>query len=265
MEPDGPRLATPAQGTPQTPPPDPPSRLHLDILPQPDDSTCGPTCLHAVYRYFGDYVPLPVMVAEVPQLETGGTLASLLGLHALRRGYRARLYSYDLRTFDPTWFGLDVPALIAKLQAQMRFKADPKLHVASRAYVDFLREGGLLRQEDLTRALIRRFLHRGTPIIAGLSSTYLYRAMRETPGASRDDDLRGEPGGHFVVLHGYDPEARTVLVADPYADHPFPGTHRYEAPIDRVVCAILLGVFTYDANLLVVEPRSHAHKRVANP
>ena len=91
MEPDGPRLATPAQGTPQTPPPDPPSRLHLDILPQPDDSTCGPTCLHAVYRYFGDYVPLPVMVAEVPQLETGGTLASLLGLHALRRGYRARL------------------------------------------------------------------------------------------------------------------------------------------------------------------------------
>ena len=24
----------------------------LEILNQPDDVTCGPTCLHAVYRYF---------------------------------------------------------------------------------------------------------------------------------------------------------------------------------------------------------------------
>ncbi|HLQ39228.1 MAG TPA: hypothetical protein VK348_15575 [Planctomycetota bacterium] len=23
-------------------------RLHVEILPQPDDFTCGPTCLHAV-------------------------------------------------------------------------------------------------------------------------------------------------------------------------------------------------------------------------
>src|SRR5262249_1472255 len=33
-------------------------RLQLDILPQPDDFTCGPTCLHAIYRYLGDEVPL---------------------------------------------------------------------------------------------------------------------------------------------------------------------------------------------------------------
>ena len=33
-------------------------RLVLDMPGQPDDSTCGPTCLHAVYRYHGDDVPL---------------------------------------------------------------------------------------------------------------------------------------------------------------------------------------------------------------
>ena len=33
------------------------AKLHLDILPQPDDSTCGPTYLHAVYRYWGDVLP----------------------------------------------------------------------------------------------------------------------------------------------------------------------------------------------------------------
>ena len=30
----------------------------LEIQAQPDDLTCGPTCLHAVYRYFGDDVSI---------------------------------------------------------------------------------------------------------------------------------------------------------------------------------------------------------------
>ena len=29
-------------------------RLPVEILPQPDETTCGPTCLHAVFRYFGE-------------------------------------------------------------------------------------------------------------------------------------------------------------------------------------------------------------------
>lgn len=63
------------------------SPLHLEILPQPDDTTCGPTCLHAVYSYFGDALDLSTVIGEVQTLEEGGTLAVLLGLHALRRGY----------------------------------------------------------------------------------------------------------------------------------------------------------------------------------
>ena len=39
----------------------------LEILTQPDDSTCGPTCLHAVYRYFKDPVALDDVIAEVPR------------------------------------------------------------------------------------------------------------------------------------------------------------------------------------------------------
>ena len=40
-----------------TPTPPPTRELDLDILAQPDDETCGPTCLHAVYRYFGEVPP----------------------------------------------------------------------------------------------------------------------------------------------------------------------------------------------------------------
>ena len=38
-------------------------RLPVDIEPQPDDTTCGPTCLHAVYRYLGLEAGLDEVVA----------------------------------------------------------------------------------------------------------------------------------------------------------------------------------------------------------
>lgn len=48
-----------------------PRQLELEILPQPDDATCGPTCLQAVYRYFGDDMPLEQVIRETPALGGG--------------------------------------------------------------------------------------------------------------------------------------------------------------------------------------------------
>jgi hypothetical protein len=76
--------------------------LEFEMLAQPDDTTCGPTCLHAIYRYHGREVPLRQLIDEVPKLETGGTLGVLLALDALNRGYQATIYSYNLQIFDPT-------------------------------------------------------------------------------------------------------------------------------------------------------------------
>ena len=66
--------------------------------------------------------------------------------------------------------------------------------------------------------------------------------------------MRGEPIGHFVILCGYDKEERTVLVADPLKSNPLSDSHQYLVNIDRVICSILLGIMTYDANLLIIEP-----------
>jgi hypothetical protein len=240
------------------------NRLRLDILPQPTDSTCGPTCLHAVYRYYGEEQPLDTIVKEVGQLEQGGTLAVILGCHALRRGYDVTLYSYDLQVFDPTWFRMDRDVnLEERLVAQMHSKALPRLHTASVAYIEFLKLGGKLRMEVLTIELIRRYLKRETPILTGLSATFLYGEMREycpdnpPPGRTTlADDVKGFPAGHFVVLCGYDPDRRTVLVADPLEANPFAKDRQYVVDIDRVFSAIMLGIVTYDANLLVIRPRN---------
>ncbi|NQV26141.1 MAG: hypothetical protein HQ518_17430 [Rhodopirellula sp.] len=229
------------------------NRLTFPILPQPTDSTCGPTSLHAVYGYYGDDLPLEQVIDEVETVETGGTLAALLGQHALKRGYKATLYTCNLYVFDPTWFDpIDQP-LVELLRAQMEFKKDAKLQTASQAYINFLQKGGRIRLEDMSPALLRRYLRRGIPVLTGLSLTWLYRDPRETYPESQPDNIRGLPVGHFVVLCGYDPVTRLVLVADPYEANPHAEGHHYEVPLERVMCAILLGVVTYDANMLIIE------------
>lgn len=228
--------------------------MEIDVQRQPDNLSCGPTCLHAVYRYFGDEQPLRDVIDEVEPLETGGTLAVLLALHALRRAYRARIYTYNLHLFDPTWFkpGVD---LRPRLEAQELKKPDPRLRRATRAYLEYLEAGGELRFEELRPALITRHLERDRPMLTGLSATYLYGCARESGDrVMQYDDVAGEPVGHFVVLAGYDPGADTVLVADPLHDNPGFRTNLYTVGMQCLLGAILLGVITYDANLLVLEP-----------
>lgn len=239
------------------------TRLEFPSFRQPDDETCGPTSLHAVYRFYNDDITLDQTIREIPMLDEGGTLASFLGNHALQRGYSAAIYTYNLRIFDPTWFPAEGDVLPEKLRARADFVGNRKLKTAIKGYLRFLEHGGQIRFEDLSRRLIRETLYRGTPIMTGLSSTFLYRAVREYGDSMDDDDIRGEPQGHFVVLCGYDPAAKTVDVADPLWPNRLSANHHYSVAIDRVIGAIYLGVLTYDANLLVIEPRrtSEKHRR----
>ena len=232
-----------------------PFSLDLDILRQPDDTTCGQTCLHAVYRYFGEDVSLDGLIAEVPELEGGGTHAVTLANHALRRGYGALIHTYNLTLFDPSWFEGRPGDLAERLRAQAGTKDDPKLKVATEAYLEFLSLGGELTMQDLTPGLLRRWLEQDRPILTGLSATFLYRSSREVGNRKLvPDDVGGAPTGHFVVLCGWDAEERSVRVADPLADNPRFHDHIYWLPAQRVINAILLGVLTYDANLLVLDP-----------
>lgn len=231
------------------------TNLRVEILPQPDDFTCGPTCLHALYRYFGDHMSLEQVIGEVSMLDSGGTLDVLLANHALKRGYTAKIFTYNVELFDPTWFGPAVVDLSERLRQQMEYKTNPKLRFATQAYLEYLERGGQIRFEELTTALIRKYLGRQIPILTGLSATYLYGSSREYGPECVPDDVRGRPAGHFVVLCGYDKDSRDVLVADPLKKNPVSGTNQYIISIDRVICAILLGIVTYDANLLIIEPR----------
>lgn len=228
--------------------------LGLEIHAQPNDETCGPTCLQAVYQYYDDPVPLVDVIAQVKTLKTGGTLAVMLGNHALSRGYHATLYTYNLQMFDPTWFreGVD---LSTKLREQLQYKTSRKFQVASEAYLKFIAKGGQIKFEDLNAKLIKNLLNQGLPILTGLSATYLYNCPREIGETNQYHDIQGVPTGHFVVIQGYDPVKKLAHVADPLEINPMSDAQHYMVTLQRLINSILLGIVTYDANLLIVSKK----------
>jgi hypothetical protein len=155
--------------------------------------------------------------------------------------------------------------LIAKLELQRHYKKNRKLRTSSEGYIEFLQHGGKIRFEDLNTELLLATLHGGGPVIAGLSSTFLYKSMREDPRTNVNDDIKGRPSGHFVIITGVDLEARTVQITDPYFPNAISDIQTYTVTTSRLMGALLLGVVTYDANLLVitkkVSPDEEPHRR----
>jgi hypothetical protein len=232
--------------------------LQVQRFLQPDDVTCGPTCLTKVYDFYGVQLPLEDVIGEIHRNEDGGTLAVFLGISAMRRGFRARIFSYDLRIFDPTWARLSMPELSGKIRERLPYLRQPQARRAAKAYLDFLQMGGEIGFEELTPALLKRILNRNHPVLAGLSATYLYRMPRERHDPAThellDDDVAGDPVGHFLVISGYEHWGRRFVVLDPSAHVPLTPDGRQVVDAQRLINAILLGDLTYDAVLLELWP-----------
>lgn len=227
--------------------------LDVQILPQPDDAACGPTCLHAIYAYYGISTNLAEIIAQVESLDLGGTLGVVLANHALDQGFQVTLFTYNLMIFDPLWF-VGTQDLDDLLSQRYKCTRSGKQRFAIRQYRAFLAKGGKIKFKDMNRRMLTGFLNRGIPILTGLNSTYLYRTSRVHPRTQKDDHICGQVEGHFVILKGYNREIRQVDIADPYPKNPISGTTRYSVEIDRVINAILLGVLTHDANFIIIEP-----------
>lgn len=229
--------------------------LNFDIKAQPDDTTCGPTCLHALYQYYNDDIGLKQVIQEVKSLKSGGTLAVMLGNHALKRGYKAHIYTYNLTIFDPSWFTLSSYKMAHNLRKQMRYKFKSlRLKEASKAYIKFLEAGGKILQTELDETLIKKYLKQSIPVLTGLSATYLYGTPREIPSSNKFDSIKGEPVGHFVIINGFDQLTNMVYLADPMNPNPLKSQY-YSVSFDRLINSIMLGIVTYDANLLIIEPK----------
>ena len=237
--------------------------IDINIHSQPDDETCGATCLHSIYNYYGLNISIQSIIENLERSLSGGTLAAFLGAHALRQGFDSTIYINNLNVFDPSWFThgeIRPEKLYAKLDAQMVHKHDPDIVQSCTAYKQYLQLGGHVRFKTLSVKLLQTYFDKKTPVLTGLSATYLYSSARElytSDGVSIYDDIRGTPCGHFVVLCGYDEKKKRVVVADPHRENPLSHNNYYTVSSHHLINAIMLGVLTYDANLLIIEPKGN--------
>lgn len=51
------------------------TRLPIEMRPQPDETTCGPTCLDDIHHYWGEDSRLAETIARTHKLEFGDTYA----------------------------------------------------------------------------------------------------------------------------------------------------------------------------------------------
>lgn len=223
----------------------------LTVPAQPDDESCGITCLQAIYDYYGHHTTFEKLQHEIEHWHTGGTVSVNLARHALVHGYSAEIYTYNIKIFDPTWKSLDPKELAQKLKLRQRKIRSKKQKKVIGFYQDFLRKGGVLKFDDLNEGLLDKLFAKRRPIICGLSSTYLYQNMRETP-YNEEDDILGNPVGHFVVVSEWDPKTRHVTINDPLRQNPISDTGTYRLPFVKFSNAVMLGILTYDENLLVI-------------
>ena len=233
--------------------------IDIKISTQPDDETCGPTCLHAIYQHYGYKISLNEVIKTVKRSASGGTLAPYLGVHALERGFTASVLINNMDIFDPSWFEHSEAAvnLSAKLTEQLKYKNNEGIIQSSLAYQDFLQAGGLIKFKFLSLDLLKEYFSYNVPIITGLSSTYLYNSPREIyeNKTSRFDDVRGTPCGHFVIIAGFDDIHNQIVVVDPYQKNTLAHNNYYRVSAHRLINAILMGMITYDANLLIIYPK----------
>src|SRR5688572_6663959 len=195
--------------------------LNFDIQAQPDEVTCGPTCLHAMYGYYSDKISLKQVIGEVKSLKGGGTLDVMLGNHALRRGYKATIFTYNWNVFDPSWGKLSSRKMMEMLRQQMRHKfRRRKLQIASKAYIRFLEAGGKVCFDELGEDLVKKYLQKQVPVLAGLSATHLYSTPREIAETNKYHSTKGYPVGHFVIINGYDDRTKCAYIADPMNPNP---------------------------------------------
>ena len=173
----------------------------------------------------------------------------------LRRAVFVLLRNHDRHVFDLVLRGqfLGRALQFGRVAADQIHKRR-KLLVASRSYIKFLEAGGKLLYAELDENLIKDYLKKSTPILTGLSATYLYGTKREISTSNKYDSIKGEPVGHFAIINGYNANSDYVYLADPMNPNPLKSQY-YSVTFDRLINSIMLGIVTYDANLLIIEPK----------
>ncbi|MCB9691481.1 MAG: C39 family peptidase [Alphaproteobacteria bacterium] len=230
-------------------------RLTVPPLVQPDEVSCGPTCLAAVLQFHGVDTDVARVRAKTPRNPDGGTFAPYLGRAAIAHGMRVCCHPFAVQVFDPSWWDLPHDEVARRLRLRTEGLKPGRLRRVHEAWLAYMMDGGDVELGELRTHRLTDALDAGHPLICGLSITWLYQEPRERPHDNQDDDIHGAPVGHFVVVTGYAEGGDSFFVTDPWPQPPFDREEGvYTVGRRRLTQAILLGDATHDAVIVEILP-----------
>ena len=121
--------------------------LGFDIQAQPDEVTCGPTCLHALYNYYGDDVPFWMKVKKtdgnvVPHLVVPYTLDSNDMRFSLPQGFSQAedFFIYLRDSFDALYAEGESAPKMMNVGMHCRLLGRPGRIVALQRFLDHVQK-----------------------------------------------------------------------------------------------------------------------------
>ncbi|MCD6590922.1 MAG: hypothetical protein J7K72_03030 [Candidatus Aenigmarchaeota archaeon] len=206
---------------------------------------CAPTCLAEVMEYFTrKKYDIKELIEETKTIYKGMDWIFLLGLSALKRGFKTKVITSSTEIFDPSWINLNNKKLLNKIERRIKFLSSIKrkdkyitewnLYPLKTAKL-FIENGGELVFSIITKELIKHFLKNRIPVIAPVNENIFFGIKRTT----EDDeysDIRGFTHGHYIVISGFSRDEFIITDSDRVSDY-LKGVLKRK--MDHVICSIL--------------------------
>jgi hypothetical protein len=184
-------------------------RLNVPYIRQ-EKKTCGPSSLQQVLNYYGDPTSLSEILANVKMFPSG-TPPSYLALGAKKLGYKTKLISFDVDYVDPSWKNASKKEIAEKLRKRLPTLKDKSAKMRTRGLLTALKGGVDLEIQIPSEKILIGYLKGGIPPIITLSYNVLHNYKRKFN--DKQDDVKGHPSGHYVVVSGYDD--KNLIITDP--------------------------------------------------
>lgn len=197
--------------------------------------SCGPSSIKQVLYYYGIEKSLKEIMKGMRLFDKGGTSADgSIGDYLLKQGFKVKIYTFDTRFFDPSWFKLGKKELLKKFRkCATVFRGFKKY--TYQGFIDFLNDGGKIEFKPVSLDIIKKHLKSGRPLLAGVDDSLLYGVKRSRK-TFYDDDIKGKSWEHEVVLAGYKEDK--LFVVDPADTNPFSRDGRYFLNADGLLANI---------------------------
>ncbi|MCM8820060.1 MAG: hypothetical protein NC925_04615 [Candidatus Omnitrophica bacterium] len=154
---------------------------------------CGLTSLNLLFRYY----KISGIPKDLIRKNRNNSLwISDLGIIALKKGFKVNLFTYSQRIFKPEWFDLPKHRILQKLY---RKEKNLLINLARKSIIEFLKLGGEIKFKILNAKTLKFYIKNKKPLLMTVSSGIIHH--------------RSMPGGHFVVLIGYD--KRNFIILNP--------------------------------------------------